>query len=95
MLGGNGGGDASRAIPEDRRFDVVWDLDECLISSEMLGGLKNAKQSQVVETRGGGLTGSVIIHVDDDLLKFRTRLRNWARFVLTLLSPFCRQVSFP
>ena len=47
----------------------------------------------VVE-RVKGVTGLEITHVDDDLLRYKTVLRRYARLLLICLGPFCVQYVF-
>mmetsp|Transcript_0 Transcript_0/g.1 ORF Transcript_0/g.1 Transcript_0/m.1 type:complete len:380 (+) Transcript_0:264-1403(+) len=76
-------------------LDVVWDLDDCLIKSEKMGDeLADPAMSTTVLYRRDGRAGTVIEHVDDDLIPFRTRLRPWARLTIAALAPFCRQHVF-
>lgn len=41
-----------------------------------------------------GIDGHEILHIDDDLYKFTTVLRRYARLVLTMLLPFCFHYVF-
>eukprot|EP01083_Nonionella_stella_P182762 658450_1 len=60
---------------------VVWDLDDTLIKSEQVEIYTDeAKQSSIVS-----MNRYVLEHIDDDMMHFRTYIRPWARFVLSVL----------
>mmetsp|Transcript_2232 Transcript_2232/g.2565 ORF Transcript_2232/g.2565 Transcript_2232/m.2565 type:complete len:427 (+) Transcript_2232:246-1526(+) len=80
-------------IPEELKLKVVWDLDDCLIKSIPVTDEPEALKPSI-EERQGGAEGFVMIHVDDDLVRYRTVIRRWGRLILTILSPFSRQYVF-
>eukprot|EP01083_Nonionella_stella_P086931 241682_1 len=60
---------------------VVWDLDDTLIKSEHLETYTDeSKKCSIVK-----MNRYVLEHIDDDIMHFRTYIRPWTRFVLSVL----------
>jgi len=82
-------------VQEECKIDVAWDLDDCLIKSS---GLPNSTDTPEDPSLNTTITHRLslheIVHVDDDLLRFKTKLRSFAHLVIGILQKFCRQHVF-
>ena len=81
---------------------VAWDMDDCLIKSERLEKLATQtpagyeKDASLRETVTARFRGAVVggEHVDDDLERYQTLVRPWARVVLFVLKNVCGVRNF-
>lgn len=80
-------------VKSEARIDVVWDLDDCMIKSERVR-CKGAEEDPSLNTTVIRHETHEMIHVDDDLIRFRTRLRSFAHLVVGILQHICRQHVF-
>lgn len=81
-------------VKDKDKIHLVWDLDLCILKSVRVSDNEDPALHTVVIERFGGRSGKANLHVDDDLMRYKTYLRGWTRFVLFFLKPFCFHYVF-